>query len=194
MATPRAIVLCQCAFNLLRTPLTRVREDVRRTGEGKFRATFESNSGLNNQAGDEGGKINPSALSCAGQNFVTNQMQPDSFGSLGLVKIIGAHGFLDIPAHGFPCIALGEDIFRKTFGAKAAVFFLRDFKYQFVHPAKISAIRSVLTSWKRFYLVVGEIGGIFRPVLAAVVGFDAAREEKNGGEMRLTFWAIGRKK
>ena len=47
---------------------------------------------------------------------------------LGLVEVIGAHGFLDVLAQSFPSVALCEDVFRKTFGAKAAIIFLCHFK------------------------------------------------------------------
>lgn len=61
-------------------------------------------------------KPNPAALSYADQKFVANQMQPDTLGSTRLVKVIGSHGF--------PSVALRENMFREAFGANGAVFLL----------------------------------------------------------------------
>ena len=44
---------------------------------------------------------------------------------------------MDILAHGFPSVALRENVFRQTFGAKAAILFLRHFKHQFFHGVKL---------------------------------------------------------
>jgi hypothetical protein len=41
-------------------------------------------------------------------------------------------------------VAFRKDVFGKTFGTKAAVFFLRHFKNQFVHGVIVSAARAVL--------------------------------------------------
>ena len=64
-------------------------------------------------------------------------MQPDAARRLGLVKKITAHGFLDVLAHGFPGVALREDVLRQAFGAITAVLFLRHFKHQFFHGVKL---------------------------------------------------------
>jgi hypothetical protein len=65
-----------------------------------------------------------------------------------LVEVIGAHGFLDVPAHRLPSVALRKDVFREALGAKTTIFLLGDFKNQFAHVAKISATQLVLTSSK----------------------------------------------
>jgi hypothetical protein len=88
----------------------------------------------------------PGELSCPGQNFVPNQVQPDLLGRLWLVKVKGAHGFLYVLTQRRPGVALGEDVFGKALGTKAAVFLLRHFKNQFVHALTISAHTGALAS------------------------------------------------
>ena len=72
-------------------------------------------------------------LSCAGQHFVANQMQPDALWRLRLVKVETAHGLLNILPQHLPGVPLDEDVLREAFGAETAVCLLRYFKHQFAH-------------------------------------------------------------
>ena len=59
-------------------------------------------------------------------------MQADASG-LRAVEIERLDGLFDIGPQLIPSVALGEDAFGQALGAKAAVPFLRDLEYDFVH-------------------------------------------------------------
>jgi len=50
-----------------------------------------------------------------------------------LIEMKGANSFSHISPQLVPSVSLGEDIFGETFGTKAAVIFLNDFKYELFH-------------------------------------------------------------